>query len=394
MKQLHIFWVLSLLILGPFLLGQTTFYENTPDQKGSVAICAFDQTSMYNLPGRKGDVITDVLFGEELTHLGREATVKGEGPAYLLVETNGGAKGWISSGMVVRRGGLVVVLDRAPIYLRPSTSAAATNTFFEAGEMAILTDFSNNWIQLIGEDKNKEGWIQGYDRLSVNKNDLEVAGNIRVALFEKDEVNQREKLRRILSTRSEITPIMRSAVESRIQQTYPQGSGGNFGGTDYYDSNPSYTSDGYLPDQYQYYPGGEDAFAESNLNLAELGVSEVDLNNPVYRPNTSNYIEQEVVDATTGQSYLRVRQSGGIQPVKAKNPKTIYYAYHKSLPVGSEILLEIPSHPGKFVPLTVIAPLRPDNPNLVGLGAEVIQKVYGVEQASEVPYATIVFKKF
>lgn len=388
MRRLQIFWVVMLLMGSAKLTAQTTFYEETPNLKGTVAICAYESATLFGLPGRAGDALGTVLFGEELVHLGREATVKGEGPAYLLVKTSGGLQGWVRSSTIVSEAGLVVVLEKAPIYGRPSTLAAATNDVFEAGEIAILSDFRDNWVQLISEGKSKMGWVRGYDILSVNRNDIEIASNIRLALNRPDPSNQRQELRKITSSRSEISPQMRSIVDQRIRMTYGEPAEPTYASQ----QRPDYgsTTDNYPPDQF--FPNGEDDFAD-DLSIESLNVQRAPDYNPVYRPEIGAYQEQEVVDMTTGQTFMRVRQTGTIQAVKAKNPKTIYYAYHKSLPVGTQILLEIPSHPGKFVPLTVVAALRDDNPNLIGLGAEVIRKVYGVDQAAEVPFATIVYRR-
>ena len=58
--------------------------------------------------------------------------------------------------------------------------------------------------------------------------------------------------------------------------------------------------------------------------------------------------------------------------------------------VGESILLEVPGT-GSFVQLEVIAKLRGDNPNVVGLGGEVIKKVFGQTTAKAIGRATIIY---
>ncbi|MEL6132942.1 MAG: hypothetical protein AAFR59_06215, partial [Bacteroidota bacterium] len=109
--------------------------------------------------------------------------------------------------------------------------------------------------------------------------------------------------------------------------------------------------------------------------------------------NRPGYEIQNYIDLETNETVQIVRETGTIQPVKAKNPPNIYYAYHKTLPKGTKIRLEVPGASGKYkwVELTVIDRLRSDNPNVVGLGKEVIQKVFKESQAKNVAAATILY---
>jgi len=108
-------------------------------------------------------------------------------------------------------------------------------------------------------------------------------------------------------------------------------------------------------------------------------------------PNQPGVYTQQVYDANNDEYFTLVIERGGVQPVKASNPDDIYYVYHKTVPKGNRILLEVPGATGdaRYLPLTVVARLRANNPNVVGLGPEVIRKVFGVERASEIPMVTI-----
>lgn len=108
--------------------------------------------------------------------------------------------------------------------------------------------------------------------------------------------------------------------------------------------------------------------------------------------NPYAYQEREVVDMASGQAYIRVRETGTIQPVKAKKPASEYYAYHKSLPIGSKVLMAVPGTQ-MFIELEIIARLRSDNPHMIGLGGETIKAVFGEIAAKDVGSVSIEYPK-
>ena len=78
----------------------------------------------------------------------------------------------------------------------------------------------------------------------------------------------------------------------------------------------------------------------------------------------------------TNKSYNRVTETGTIMEVDGpRRPKNKYWCYHKTRPIGSEVLLHVPG--GGIVKLEVVARLRPNNKNAIGLGKQVLEEVYG-----------------
>ncbi len=375
------------------------YYESV--EPGAFFICAWETARVHEYPNLGSPNVGSVVYTEEVRHLGREAFVRSENRNYVYVETEDGAEGWVNEAYLVQGGGSVVLLDQAQIFSRPKTTTAITNQQFAGGEIAILSEFRDGWVKLTGKQKQKEGWVQGYDKLSVEQRDMEAATLLAKALSKTSQQDQLRELRELRGGRSYLSPEMQIVIDQSIAAV----SRGNqpaanqpYNGPVYYDepaSQPSYPSTPSTP----YYANGEDAFSNSTGGNTYSNPSRGSNSGPieVQRPATAPvnpyaYQEREVVDMATGRSYIRVKETGTIQPVKAKDPKTTYYAYHKSVPVGSTILLAVPGT-DMYVELEVIARLRSDNTNMVGLGAEVIKAVFGEIAAKDVGSVTIEYPK-
>jgi hypothetical protein len=330
------------------------YYEKKPEDVGNVSVCAWSNVSLYAEPGQGSEVLTSVLFGEELSHLGEEALVRRERNNYLLVEAKDGARGWIDDQYVVRHAGLVAMLENARVFNKPSSYATSSGLSFYAGELAILSDWQENWVYLTGEKGRVFGWVEGYERLSVDARDIEVSGMLRKALMITDPNDQMVALRSISQTPAYQASAIHNVVEKVIFQLTDPGVPIN------QPTSPT--------------PGG-DSF------------------DPMPAPDDRDPNYQEITRYDeSGQPFIQVRETGTVQPVKPQGAKTPYYAYHKTLPIGQTILLQVPGDQG-YIELEVIARLRSTNKNVVGLGAEVIQKVYGVARGAEVPSATILYVK-
>lgn len=353
------------------------FFEETPQRRGNFSAAITDRVPLLANPGKNSEIITPIFFTEELEHLGREAFVKKDRLNYIYVETADGNRGWVDDQFVVRGGGPAVLIADAPLYTKPGTFSTATGLRFSAGELVILSDWKDNWVYVTGENKRKFGWIEDYNRLSTLSSDIEIGGKIRRAMMIPNPNDRIIALRDIGNTPSFMGSPLREVVRElalRLEQGEIPSEGELFLSEGFPEARPGPSVSG------QAVPGG-DSF--------DFDGSSGD------RGNEGPTIKV-VTDLETGEEYRMVVETGGIQPVEAKNPPSIYYAYHKTVPVGDRILLELPyvQDGRRYLPLTVVAKLRPNNPNVVGLGPEVIEKVFGVSQASAAPKVTISYPEF
>lgn len=409
MKRNPINWLLcfTLLLLGSSLTAQTNtdpfqdtedevlrrrsrdkiFYEDgviyeRTEAKGH-SIVAYQNIRLYKKPGRGAEQKGTVLFTEELRHLGMEGYVKSDGHNYLYVKTSRGVKGWVQSNYVVQNGGVVVLTDNMSIYETPNSRGTVTEGKFYAGEIVILDDFQNGWVHLTNKRKEFSGWIQGYEKLSLEPADIEAAALYAEAL--KIPENERRKTALLTITQGrgqDISPDMALVIDDAVRATDPK--------PVYTNPNPSFNDD------FVYYPNGEDGLSTDAGNFDGFADNNAPVNYPSATPlelpaeQKYNAYVEKVVDRETGRYYNRVIETGGIQPVKAKKSSSIYYCYHKTLPLGSTVLLEVPGT-GAYVQLEVIARLRADNPNVIGLGGDLIKKVFGEISAKNVYAATVVY---
>ncbi|MEM7372668.1 MAG: SH3 domain-containing protein [Bacteroidota bacterium] len=361
------------------------YYEYTG--AGQTSVCAYKSIILHEAPGRNSRKMGTIVFTEEMEHLGQEALLKEERRNYILVKTRDGKEGWVDEMFIVKDGGVVVLLEDSRVFERPATYSSSTSDYFRAGEIAILTDFQDNWVRVVSYRKEVNGWIEGYDKLSAEDYDIEIAAMLAKALEIPDPSVRRQELAKIGSMRGFTSSEMAGIVNRTLNII------------DEANHRPLPTDSEIYVDQPNQGAGpieGEDAFAITspyrNDRFDGLNPDNQRIN-PVYVPDNKPRVqEREVVDMTTGRTYLQVTETGTIQPVKAKKPKSIYYCYHKTLPVGSKVLLEIPGQQG-YVPLEVVAKLRADNPHVVGLGSEVIKAVFGVVKAKEVASVSISYPK-
>ena len=384
MKKLSLVLFIGCLFLSGEIIAQTSvIYDDT--ESGEFSICAWSKVSLGEYPGERARTIGTVYFTEEVQHLGREAFVRGENQNYVLIKAGDGSEGWVNDQYLVKGGGTVVVLEDAPVYQKLKTPQSVSPYFFHAGEIAILTEFSDGWVKLTSLRKEKVGWIEGYDALSAEDYDIEAAALLAEANVAPDVDARRNEIRKIRNGRGHISEEMKRVLDQAFNRTYQKDDNYVFN-----DSDPYY-NDNDVP----FVNDGEDSFGYNTTPIDELDAYSYDTgnnNSNVSRGSRFGIIEREVVDSQTGASYIRVTETGTVQPVKAKNPKSNYYAYHKTLPIGSTVLLEVPGT-GKFIQLEVIARLKSSNKNMIGLGAEVIKAVYGVTQAKDVPYASISYPR-
>ncbi len=328
-------------------------------------ICAWEGTDLRSAPGEKQPSTTKLAFGDEVELLGQRAYVISEARDYLEVKLTGkNTQGWVKESLIVN-GGLVVVLKTTEYfesYNNPLT--VSDGAFFEAGELAILSDFveDGEYIKLVGRNRGqgglKEGWIKGLERVSVRRNDLTIAGRIYEAQKTKDPRLQREALTRIRSLPEFQRSNMELALEHAIHRTY-------------------------YPGDISYTPAKPSSSTKSGTTSTKRKKT---TKKPAMKKGDPNLVVEKVVDMDTGKYYNRITETGAIMEVNGpKRPKSIYWCYHKTRPINSEILLHVPN--GGVVAVTVVDRLRQNNPHVIGMGKKLLERVYGTRFAKKATFS-------
>ncbi len=354
----HYPWVLIVLILCAGLVPAQERFNNpfSIDYERGMGggridedslICAWPKAGVRDTPGDRGQYIQSIYFGEQVRLYSNDIR-RADGKNFIHVETTSGRVGWVDQYYFISGGGLVTLLEGKTIYEAPSPVTATTESY-RPGELLILSDYQDgNWVELIGERKRLSGWVKGIDEVSFNAVDIEFAKLYQDALS-KTSVTQRlrelEKIRRMPDlARSGLEPIITLAA---LEYSSP-------------DREVIITDP--VTDEVIYYDDGSGEFRGPTDEL---------------QPEV---VVEKVIDMETGRYYNRVTETGLIAEVDGpKKPKSIYWAYHKTRPKGSKVLLHVPE--GGYLQLEIVDRLRKDNPASIGLGKQVLEAIYGTRHA-------------
>ncbi|MEM6632554.1 MAG: SH3 domain-containing protein, partial [Bacteroidota bacterium] len=333
----------------PFFSGQGSTLPASTVGLDSM-VCAWPMVPLRAHPGQSGQYIQTIYFGEQVGRV-RRSVQRNEGRNYVEVITLSGNSGWVHEDQFVSEGGIVTLLEDKAVFSGPSNVTATAKTF-RAGELFILSDFQNgDWVELLGPKQVKSGWVKGIDQISYEGVDIKFA-----KLFQ-DALNKRthtlrfralEEIRRLPDySYSNLEPVITLAA-MEIGGTGSEVDGGEV----YYD-------DGIM--------------VNDGIPSRAGGVIEPSSTSP-------QIVVEKVVDMQTGTYYNRVTETGQIAEVDGpKRPKNTFWAYHKTAPVGSQVLLHLPE--GGYVALEVVARLKQTNPASIGLGKKLLESVFGTRHA-------------
>ncbi len=314
-------------------------------------VCAWPMVPLRADPGQGGQYIETIYFGEQVRRTG-EQIQRNEGRNYIFVKTQSGRSGWVHDYQFIPEGGLVTLLEDKPVF-NGSSTASATSRMFRAGELFVLSDFAKgDWVELVGPKKSKVGWVKGIDRISFEPVDIKFAKLYQDALLKRTHTLRFRALEEI----RRLPDFQRTQLEAVINLAAMEigGVGAEVGGGDvYYDD--GITNNDRFPSR----DGGVVVVPDGNAPRINV---------------------EKVVDMQTGMYYNRVTETGQIAEVLGpKRPSNDFWAYHKSAPIGSQVLLHLPE--GGFVALEVVARLKQTNPSSIGLGKNLLESVFGTRHA-------------
>lgn len=363
MKTNASIFLLCLLLWGEWAFAQRDIvYSYSIPIADAVTVSAWSEVPLHDQPGSNARRIAYIYYGEGVEKVGDEAFVMYEKRNFFKVRTKDGKVGWVDQEWFVEDGGIVVALERARIYKKPSTITTITDDYFEPGELVIFKDWQGDWVELVGKERRKSGWIKGTHLVSINETDIEVAKDIEEALADASASNRKYKLERIRQMRDGLSPDMEEVLDFQILNSRYY-AGGNDTGLPPVTNQPIDPVYDYPPATPS--PSGPTAGADTETA-------------------GSNMVVREVVDMDTGKSYQRVTESGGAYEVLGpKKPKNIYWAYHKTRPIGSKVLIHVPED-GGYIQVEVVNRLRKDNANVIGLGKDLLMAVYGTRYPTEI----------
>lgn len=346
--------VLISVLCGVESYAQTTTFNNAP---GGQLYCVWNQVTLRSGPGKTAPFLNGVFFGEVVEKTGEEAYAREEQRTYIKVRTSEGVVGWVHEFLFIEGIGMAVVTEPGKIYKRPRTVSTITDQSFLPGELVVLVSENNGWINLIGREKKKLGWIEGPQKITNSFRELEI-GSLFYDARKKDKPEDRQKALAALleEARASGSPLSQAIEMEMRGQSYQ---------LPLVDSRPSSQPLSALSAQ------PEEAF-RSRLSYQPPAINEPEFQSGYSRPSSrADYLNS--LPSSTARRQTDSSQGGLITETgkatiissQSREPD-IYYAFHKVLPVGSKLYVDIPGNTG-FIELRVVGNLPDNSPFAVGL---------------------------
>lgn len=162
-----------------------------------IGICIWDKAGLRKSPGKKGDYLTPVVFGERVTLLGEQQEIASEDRTYIKIRLSDDQEGWVNQYLFAENASLAVVMGPTKIFRRPDVMTLKEETL-ERGEIVAATEVIGNWLKVIGEERKKSGWVQAIDNLSTYEDDILVAQRYQAAMKKGEPYAQRKALQTLV----------------------------------------------------------------------------------------------------------------------------------------------------------------------------------------------------
>lgn len=185
--------VLLLVIAGcnnnpPEISGDTV-----SDHPRVMGVSIWDKISTRSEPRRKSASTTLLSLGESFIYLDTFAIDSNyNNTKFLKVQLSDSSVVWVYGFASVLDAKPVVITNEVPLYMRPDLLTITDKRMYTM-EIAAITEEWDNWIKVVGEKKEKEGWIK---KEFITNNDIDLA----LALVVKrklEEENQEEKIKNL-----------------------------------------------------------------------------------------------------------------------------------------------------------------------------------------------------
>ncbi len=189
-------------------------------QSGTMAVCLWNEAGLRAAPGKGTEAkwVTAINFGEVVYLTGNEETPEGEQRAYLEMSLKGGAKGWSSGNLFAVDARRAAAYGTIDLYKRPELTTF-TGTQLEAGEIFAVKNSSTQpgWLEVMGREKKKVGWIQENSRFTSDEVDVSVAVLYTQAMAEKTNPAKEAALLKILDNSTFQSSSLIGLVEQAVE---------------------------------------------------------------------------------------------------------------------------------------------------------------------------------
>jgi hypothetical protein len=184
MKYTGFLALLPLLLFGCKGNQSTETTENETELKS--AVCIYDGVPVRAEPGKDGKWLTSLNLGESLIYLDKEyKDTEGKGQDFYKVELSDGSQVWARSYGIALNAKAGAILNETPIYKRPDLVNKTDKVFNPLEFVAVVGQKDDWWIEVIGANKKKSGWIK-IQFVSSDPEDVAVATLAHKSLLDKE----------------------------------------------------------------------------------------------------------------------------------------------------------------------------------------------------------------
>lgn len=344
-------------------------------QEAPKAACLWPIVGIRATPEQSGAYLEATHFGDVVETSGESVLNSEENRTYIQVKSRKTGKvGWVNRYLFEPNAYAVVTRMEVALFDQPNSASLVSNSRLNANELAVVTDFDNEWAHLVSIKRGKKGWVRylPYDPISAE------AADITQALAAYNAAEQAS------SNSVAATPPQ--------SQAYGYDGSGGFSPPAYGTSatsqggvaaNPSLPPVGYdLPDFNTFGPQAStsgSAATAANTRYMAPAASATFPTPPATQPLSSSLTQTMVYDELSGRNFLQTTETGGVFEIQGIANANLYQAYHKTLPVGAQVLLSIPDNPG-FVKLDIVGTLAAERPEIIGLSPACKAAVLGAGQ--------------
>lgn len=352
-------------------------------QESPKAVCLWPIVGIRATPEQSGAYLEATHFGDVVETSGESVLNSEENRTYIQVKSRKtGTTGWVNRYLFEPNAYAVVTRMEVALFDQPNSASLVSNARLSANELAVVTDFDNEWAHLVSIKRGKKGWVRflPYDPISAEEADVTQA----LAAYNAAE-------------QAASAPVAAAQAQT---QGYGYSGSGSFSPPAYgtsaspqggsFASNPALPPVGYdLPDFNTFGPqastSGSAATAANTRYMAPAGTA-ASPTPQATQQHSSSLTQTMVYDELSGRNFLQTTETGGVFEIQGIANANLYQAYHKTLPVGAQVLLSIPDNPG-FVKLDIVGTLAAERPEIIGLSPACKAAVLGAGQgAAQVIY--------
>jgi hypothetical protein len=192
------------------------FFGMGGDSDSAITVCIWDKAVLRTEPSlENGKWISSVTLGEKVTWLNESyVDSANNNREFLKIRLSDGKEGWTLAYLLVRNARPAAVTQKVYVYSRPDI-LTITEKAFDPMEMIAITKFEKDWLEVVGNQRKKSGWIKN-EGISLKDADVAVAILASKALAEDDIQKKQAKLQAIIENPDLENSVFINAIRNML----------------------------------------------------------------------------------------------------------------------------------------------------------------------------------